>query len=317
MFEKSFSNSGKTSGQDHPDLERLVNKLIEALEATGKDDEAAELYPRLVGLKEISLGPAHADVATHLEKLAKMYFKQGKEEEAAKLFQRLLTMKRRACGDFHPQVADQLTNLAFVMSAQGHSAKVEALFVQALEIYEKNSQRMVDHSSPGYIQFLESLRNLAAFYDSDRRFAKSEKEWLRLVQFLEPEANKNPDFLLQSYEWLANCLLEQQKGAEALPLLGKALRFLQEYENKPFRNAVEDEVRHATFLTYMGHALKQTGQLVNAESYYKDALDRMMKAVGPNHPDLAPTLEGYADLLSRTYREAEAEHMLACARSLH
>ena len=306
----------KHLGPDHPDLEKVVNKLIEAMQLAGLNSEAADLYPRLVGLKEIALGPAHSEVATHVEKLAKMYFKQGKDEEASRLFQRLLTMKRRAHGDTHPQVADQLTNLAFAMAAQGHSAKVESLFAQAVEIYEKNSQKVPGHTEPVNVQLLDALRNLAAFYDSDRRFNKSEKEWQRLVQLLEPEADKYSDFLLQAYEWLANCLLEQNKGEQALPLLRKALQFLQESENKPGKKPQEKALLLATFLTQTGNALKQSGQLTDAESFYKDALDKMIKVVGPNHPYLAPTLEGYADLLTRTYREAEAEHMRACARGL-
>ena len=42
----------------------------------------------------------------------------------------------------------------------------------------------------------------------------------------------------------------------------------------------------------------------------------LQKVLGPNHPDVAASLEGYAYLLSMTYREAEAEHMKTCARAI-
>ena len=69
-------------------------------------------------------------------------------------------------------------------------------------------------------------------------------------------------------------------------------------------------------LTKLANLLKQAQQYTEAELLYKEALGQLMKALGANHKDLAPTMEGYADLLARTYREAEAEHMLACAHNL-
>ncbi|HMO21135.1 MAG TPA: tetratricopeptide repeat protein, partial [Candidatus Melainabacteria bacterium] len=53
-----------------------------------------------------------------------------------------------------------------------------------------------------------------------------------------------------------------------------------------------------------------------SEQFFKEAIDVRTRALGPQHIDLAESLQGYADLLKNNYREAEAEHMLACARAI-
>ena len=78
----------------------------------------------------------------------------------------------------------------------------------------------------------------------------------------------------------------------------------------------DSKLQQAHIISKMADVLKMENKLTESETRYKAALDILMKSLGPNHPDLVPTLEGYADLLTRAYREAEAEHMLACARAL-
>ena len=48
------------------------------------------------------------------------------------------------------------------------------------------------------------------------------------------------------------------------------------------------------------------GRLERAETYYRRALAVQQAALGPAHPDLADTLENYADVLAMTGRGAEA-----------
>jgi tetratricopeptide (TPR) repeat protein len=296
----------KHLGGDHPDLEKILSKLIKSLEGEGKSAEAEKLYPRLASLKEISLGPTHPEVVAGLEKVAALYLQQGRSEEAARLYQRLLAMKRHTYDDSHPEVARQLTHLAFVQQAQKQPAQAEPLLLKALHIYEQDSRQPTSKRSPVNTQFLTALQNLASFYDSGQRFSKSEKEWRRLIELTETQADKYPDFLIQGYEHLADCLAQQNKNDEAQSMLRKALQFQQSTPGG----------KQAVLLTKLANLLKQSGQYMEAELNYQQALDQLIKALGPEHQDLAPTMEGYADLLVRTYREAEAENMLICARNL-
>jgi tetratricopeptide (TPR) repeat protein len=49
------------------------------------------------------------------------------------------------------------------------------------------------------------------------------------------------------------------------------------------------------------------GQYAQAELFYKQSLEVIEKALGPDHPDLATTLENLAELFRKTNRISEAE----------
>ncbi len=303
---------------DDPDLERIVSKLIIALERIARHSELEELYPRLVNLTEIKLGPAHPEVAKYLEKLANLYLKQKKYDDAARVFQRVLSMKKRALGEVHPEVAQQLTNLASIREASGHPAQAETLLMQALSMFETYKRKDHTVQQPVFVKYIEAIKNLAAFYVRDKRYAKAERQWQLVMQFVEPQASVYPQLLLEAYQQLSECFLQQNKLDEAKALLEKALRLLEDSGKNSFAQliAAECTLMRATTVTKLGNILKIQGKYTEAEIHYKNALDILMKALGTNHPDLAPTLEAYADLLTKTYREAEAEHMLACAKNL-
>ena len=58
------------------------------------------------------------------------------------------------------------------------------------------------------------------------------------------------------------------------------------------------------------------GQYAKAEPFYKRALAIWEKALGPEHPDVATTLENYALLLRNTGRPEEAEPLESRAESI-
>ena len=213
---------------DNADLQAVVGKLVQALEQTSKFDELEQVYLSLISSTGMKLGPANPEVTKYLEKLANLNLKQGKFEEAEKLFQRLLSMKRHAFGDAHPEVANQLTNLAFIRQASGQVAQAESFFLQALNIYENYKYKSSTGIMTVFPKYLQAMKNLAMFYDSDKRFAKSEKQWQQLLLLVEPQSKNYPKLLLESCEYLAASLIEQKKLNEAQSFLEKALRFLDE-----------------------------------------------------------------------------------------
>jgi hypothetical protein len=62
-----------------------------------------------------------------------------------------------------------------------------------------------------------------------------------------------------------------------------------------------------------GQAIRGT-QVAEAEQLYKQALAIREHVLGPDHLDVAETLEAYANLLERTGREAEAKLLTSRAR---
>ena len=58
------------------------------------------------------------------------------------------------------------------------------------------------------------------------------------------------------------------------------------------------------------------GRYAEAEPLYKRALAIREKALGPEHPDVATSLENYAALLRETARVDEAERLEARAKAI-
>lgn len=58
------------------------------------------------------------------------------------------------------------------------------------------------------------------------------------------------------------------------------------------------------------------GQYAEAKPLYKRALRIYERTLGKNHPEVAVTLENYADLLRRTNRDAKAKKMEAHAKAI-
>ena len=69
-------------------------------------------------------------------------------------------------------------------------------------------------------------------------------------------------------------------------------------------------------LNGLGEFYRAQGKYASAEPLLKRALAISEKALGPDHPHLATSLENYAGLLHETGRSAEATEMEARAEAI-
>ncbi len=72
----------------------------------------------------------------------------------------------------------------------------------------------------------------------------------------------------------------------------------------------------ASSLNNLALLYKAQGHYAEAEPLYQRSLAIVEKALGPEHPDLATSLENYAALLRETARADEAERMEARAKAI-
>ncbi len=73
----------------------------------------------------------------------------------------------------------------------------------------------------------------------------------------------------------------------------------------------------ATNLNNLALLYEAQGKYTEAEPLYKRSLAIWENALGPEHPDVATSLENYAALLRETARADEAERMEARAKAIH
>ena len=124
--------------------------------------------------------------------------------------------------------------------------------------------------------------------------------------------------------WLAGCSNEEKRWegliaagetayqagryAEAEKLFLAALKEAEEFGGQAPRLAVS--------LYNLAVVYRDLGSYAEAEPLFQRALLNFEKALGPEHPDLATTLESYASLLRRMHRDAEAERLRARAKAI-
>ncbi len=70
----------------------------------------------------------------------------------------------------------------------------------------------------------------------------------------------------------------------------------------------------ASSLSYLAECVSAQDNQAEAESLFKRALAIREKTLGPDHPDVAASLESYATLLRKTHRASEAITMEKRAR---
>ncbi len=74
--------------------------------------------------------------------------------------------------------------------------------------------------------------------------------------------------------------------------------------------------RLATSLNNLGANSEEQGKYAEAEPLYKHSLQICQKTLGPNHPQVATSLENYAELLYKTNRSAEASKLDQQAKAI-
>ena len=82
------------------------------------------------------------------------------------------------------------------------------------------------------------------------------------------------------------------------------------------RGANAAEYALITDLNNMAALYSAQGKYAEAEPLYKSSLAIREKALGPEHPNVAKSLENYSDLLRKTRRGDEAAMMDARAKAI-
>ncbi len=73
----------------------------------------------------------------------------------------------------------------------------------------------------------------------------------------------------------------------------------------------------AVELDYLALSYREQGRYIEAEQLLKRSLMIRKQALGPEHPDVAMSLENYASQLRDTGRDAKAARLEVRARGIH
>ncbi len=295
-------------GDEHPDVAQRLNNLVVLYRIYGKFAEAEPLYVRILDIRERALGPDHLDLVPDLSNLALLYQAQYKFDKAEPLFKRSLDILEASMEEEgpHPDVAWILNHMGELLNAQGRYEEAESVTKRALAMWPA----LLGDDHPDTAVCLDSLvRN----YRMQRKWPEAEEYASQSVALKERALGDEDPETLTSLGTLAEILRHSGNEQAGRDLHRDALVRRDRRRNKSDSGEVSllAEFGSAENSRYSVARLeaeelereaagpaKQYNLYPEAEHLYLRALFAREQALGPNHPDIAHTL----DLLANLYR---------------
>ena len=216
LFEEVLKRSTSKRGPDHPRTLTIRNNLAAAYRAAGRTKEAIALYEEVLKLQTSKLGPDHPNTLNTQNGLAVAYDATGRTKEAIALFEEVLRLQTSKLGPDHPQTLTTRNNLASAYRAAGRTN-------EAIARFEEAHKRSTSKLGPDRPQTLALRNNLAAAYDAAGQFDKSEPLYRDRLKQARKESGPKGWLTSTALAVLGMNLLNQQKWAEAEPVLRECL----------------------------------------------------------------------------------------------
>jgi tetratricopeptide (TPR) repeat protein len=213
------------------------------------------------------------------------------------LIKRLLSIKERSLPANPAQIAVSQSDLALVFQAKGNFKSAETYLKNALSAQEKSLPADSEETAT-------TIYRLAYLYSSFGRWKESEGHWRRLLQQKEKLHGPEAPQVCECIYNLALCTFKAGRNDESEAL----------WERLKDLSPNLRDVAYATH--YLAELARVKGDNVKAEELYLKAIDLKTKAFGGSHSEVAQSLECYATLLAKTFRDDAAEHMRSCAKAI-
>ncbi|CAM9461600.1 unnamed protein product, partial [Ectocarpus fasciculatus] len=312
---RSLAIREKGVGPDHPDVAVGLNNWAGLLKRQGKYEEAAPLYVRSLAIREEVYGPDHPAVATGLNNRAGLLESQGKYEEAEPLFERAQAIRERALGPEHADVARSLNSRAGLLRAQGKYEEAGPLYVRSLAIFEKALGS--DHPA-----IATALDNWASLLDSQGNYTEAEPPSERSHPIREKVLGPEHPDMAQSLNNRALLLSlsfpSQGMCAQSHPLYLRDVEIEENMVGPDHPAPATRRNNRAGFLAVVAEHIQRhqeialsspvtfQGKYEEAEPLYVRSLAIREKVGGPDHPDVATSINSWAGLLRAQGKYAEA-----------
>ena len=221
---QAFDSEILTLDPDGPESLRTAAqfaRLAGKLRLRDRFAEAEQVYMRLIGLRERSLGSNHPAVGQTLNEIGLFYSDQSKFAEAAGVLTRALSIAEEAYGTDHTEVASALNNLGVTYRTLGRLDEAEPLFERALGILE-------DVHGAEHGDVAATLNNLALLYYTQRRYARAEPLYERAVEVFRNVFGTEHPNLAMALNNLAGLYRAQGRTDKAEGLYRQALEIREE-----------------------------------------------------------------------------------------
>jgi tetratricopeptide (TPR) repeat protein len=240
-----------------------------------------------------------SQIAEQLNQLAALYGDMGQLEKATALTEQSLSMFRTLHGENHLDVAENLVNLGVFRMQTGHIAQALPAFDEAIDIY----QRLLPNDHPLHAL---ALANEARAFDRLKRYREADLLYREaLAMQTHVLGGQHPD-LATTLNNLAVLRMHVDDFSGSAEYSREALAIW----------AAQGKPDHPFALISKAHlaaALRESGDLVQAERITREVLDARRRQLGENNRAVANSLDdlGIVLRLSGHPDQAVVEQQLA------
>ena len=157
LFDKAVKTRHDHLGADHPLTLGSKHNQALASDATGKWDQAIDLFQQVRDARTRVLGADHRDTLSTVNALAKVYDRIGKPNTAIPLLERVRDGRIRQLGEDHDQTLRTLGDLAAAYTAAGKTS-------EAIALAEKVWNAWVRKHGDDHPRAIEAMGTLAYIY---------------------------------------------------------------------------------------------------------------------------------------------------------
>jgi tetratricopeptide (TPR) repeat protein len=274
-------------GQSWVDLSKLAMQKHEA------DDFAAEelLRREALRLAEMKLGFLDKQLAPLLANLALSLHSEGRDQVADPLARRAVAIAEQD-GDSR-LLGAMLNALGVVLAGEGQLARAEPVLRRSVAFLE-------EAEGADAFQVAQAANNLATVYADTHQYPQAERELARALPVYEKFLGADHPLYAMASSNMFTILYQQHRVAEGEPYLRRALAVGE----KKFPASLN----MATLRQCLAALEMSREHYKEAAKLLEEVIATQEKLLGPDHPQLALTLENYAAAERRLHHKSQAKN---------
>lgn len=258
-----------------------LNREVLALVLNGNFSKALPRAQEALKSAQKRYGPNHLRTGRSLASLGFIHLNLNQHPKAETLLTRAVKIFASRPETDRADYVQALNSLARIYQAKNEPARAETLYTRALNLIERAA--LVDSQ-----QLAQTLNNLAGVYTQMENFPAAESLCRRSLAIRENSLGPLSPITRQTLDNLIYLNARQEKYPRAESLARKAFN-----ATARFRNLYPLET--ANYQNSLGTFCHLQGKFAQAESMFLGALFLRIKTLGPDHPNVAKTLDNLAE----------------------
>ena len=236
----------------------------------GELEEAEKHLPRVVELRNQTLGPNHEDTLVAISNLASLRLEQGRLVEAEDLLNQSIDGLTKTLGDDHRTTLGALNNLAVIYARRGMSDRALAMYRRVYEGQKRARGAEHEHTLGALVNLADLLADMSRFNEAEPLLRQAVKAWERA------HGSDAPGTLLALH---SVGMFEMNRGH-----LDDAELTIKRVVEGRTRTYGENHIETLSALANLGIIHNKQGKSVEAEANLASAWNGLRTTLGDGHP---------------------------------